>query len=194
MRNNVALASSLVLALALEPGDRLSGRQNPAWSGRHRPQFDAFLASMAGEVLSYVQGESLKGSAAVSRRFLNSPATSRTGGRFALLGERMEPHDYSVVADALSKFQTSSEWIQALCLIALSATVLGPVYFLKEIVVAFLRREKALPGRLLLSVHRGEDGRLLVYGHRHDWPGDAPSGFGSSGRPGDDGISPPIHS
>jgi hypothetical protein len=79
---------------------------------------------MAGEALPYVQGESLKGSAAVLRRFLNSPVTSAAGDRSATRECRMEP-SYSVFADMLAKFQSSPEWIKALWLVTAAAMVVG---------------------------------------------------------------------
>jgi hypothetical protein len=80
---------------------------------------------MAGEALPYVQGESLKGSAAVLRRFVNSPVTSAAGDRSAARECRMDPSTYSIVADLLAKFQSSPEWIKALWLIAVPTMVVG---------------------------------------------------------------------
>jgi hypothetical protein len=52
----------------------------------------------------------------------------------------MDATHYSIVADALSKFQSAPIAIQALCIVAWTVTVLGLAYFLKEIVLALLRR------------------------------------------------------
>jgi hypothetical protein len=98
---------------------------------------------MAGEVLPYVQGETLKGSAAVLGRFSNSPVTSAAGDRSATRECRMEP-SYSVFADLLAKFQSSPEWIKALWLIAVAAMVVGVsrcvADVLKALIAAAARR------------------------------------------------------
>src|SRR4051812_21119915 len=83
---------------------------------------------MAGEVLPYVQGESPKGGTVVYRRLLNSPVTSPAGDRTEQGSEAVEPQSippYSLAADWLSKFHTWPEPIQALWLVAGSATLLG---------------------------------------------------------------------
>ena len=66
------------------------------------------LPAMAGEVLSYVQGESLKGNAVVRDGFLNSPVTSNAGDRFTAgeLAPMEHLPPYSLWADWLSKFHT----------------------------------------------------------------------------------------
>jgi len=127
---------------------------------------------MAGEVLPYVQGESLKGSAAVLRRFVNSPVTSAslvTAPPQAGSSPLMEPQDYSLAADALAKFQSSPEWIKALCLILPSALLFGMTWCLadmaKTIARALLLRRvlraapvlvAAEPGRPLIARPKGE--------------------------------------
>ena len=64
-----------VLSLAAEPDHRLRGVRTPlAAAGISREW--CLPSLMAGEALAHVQGESLKASAAVCGRFLNSPVTS----------------------------------------------------------------------------------------------------------------------
>jgi hypothetical protein len=78
----------------------------------------------------------------------------------------MEP-SYSVLADALSKFHTSPEWIQALWLVAVPVTVLGSAYCVmraaKEIAVAALNRREELQGRAIYAIYQSPDGRWLLY-------------------------------
>jgi hypothetical protein len=50
--------------------------------------------------------------------------------------------DYNLGADILSKFQSSPMVIQALWLVAVPVTVLTPLYFVKEICVAALRKRE----------------------------------------------------
>jgi hypothetical protein len=95
---------------------------------------------MAGEALPYVQGESLKGSAAVHWRFVNSPVTSAAGDRSTTGECRMEPSTYSIVADLLAKFHTSSEWIQALWLVALPAALVGMTWCVADVLKALIAR------------------------------------------------------
>jgi hypothetical protein len=58
---------------------------------------------MAGEALSHVQGESLKGSAAVYWRFVNSPVTS------AMLVTASPQGDKGRFLNVLQIFQTQTE-------------------------------------------------------------------------------------
>ena len=103
-----------------------------------------------GEVLPYVQGASLKGSAVVFVRLSNSPTTSGAGGRCRFGGVRVEP-SYSVWADWLSKFHTWPEGVQALWIIGLTATALGLIAGTTRVLVAiagiFLQRERPGGGR-----------------------------------------------
>jgi hypothetical protein len=75
----------------------------------------------------------------------------------------MEP-PYSVVADALSKFHTAPEWIQALWLVMV--TVLGAAFCLlqavKEIVALFARPGER-QGVPLYALYEDADGRLMLY-------------------------------
>jgi hypothetical protein len=75
----------------------------------------------------------------------------------------MEP-SYSVVADALSKFHTAPEWIQALWLVMV--TVLGAAFCLlqavKEIVALFARPGER-QGVPLYALYEDADGRLMLY-------------------------------
>jgi hypothetical protein len=125
---------------------------------------------MAGEVLPYVQGASLKGSAAVLVRLSSSPATSAAGGRFTIGELSMQP-SYSVLADALSKFHTAPEWIQALWLIAGSATMLGIAHVTGQVLregIRFLARRGEPCGTLVYGVYEDPQGRLMV--HREGAP------------------------
>jgi hypothetical protein len=86
---------------------------------------------MAGEVLPYLQGESLKGSAAVCRRLSSSPATGlrwwspQPGEPRDAMDPTIATPPYSAIVDALDKFYAASEPIQALWVVALTAMVLG---------------------------------------------------------------------
>ena len=51
----------------------------------------------------------------------------------------MEP---GIWADALNKFSQLTPWVQAVALALLSITVLGTVYYIKEIVAVIARRAK----------------------------------------------------
>ena len=99
-----------------------------------------------GEVLPYVQGESLKGSAAVLRRFLNSPTTSGAGGRSRFGEGRLEP-SYSVWADWLSNSIHRRKRVQALWVVGLTVTALGLIAGATRVLVAFAgifqRRERS---------------------------------------------------
>ncbi|WP_114945748.1 hypothetical protein [Microvirga calopogonii] len=78
----------------------------------------------------------------------------------------MDP-SYSVLADALSKFHASSDWIKALCLISLPAMMLGACYCLmqifKEVVLAFRSHGEAVHGNPLYAIYQTEDGRWMLY-------------------------------
>jgi hypothetical protein len=75
---------------------------------------------------------------------------------------------YSPFADWLSKFHTSSEPIQALWIVALSATVLGVTWIVMRGVREIVGRRARRPGE---SGHQlfdlEQDGRWLVYQGRH---------------------------
>jgi hypothetical protein len=116
-----------------------------------------------GEALSHVQGESLKDSAAVCWRLLNSPTTRTSGGRFSREFSMDRP--YSAWADWLNKFHTSSEEIQALWLVAGSLTMLGVASLLAQLLKEMLLsvRKHRRRGRLLYSLYEDNDGRLLIY-------------------------------
>ena len=86
----------------------------------------------------------------------------------------MEP-SYSVVADALSKFHTAPDWIQALWLVLGSATVLGCAFCGLEAVRAvagLFARPGGRRGVPLYAVYEDEDGRLMLYAHgtAREWP------------------------
>ncbi|MBM6595845.1 hypothetical protein [Microvirga pudoricolor] len=92
----------------------------------------------------------------------------------------MEP--YSAWADALSKFHTASEPIQALCIVALAATIIGVTWcmarVLRDVVRALAGQGAAyviaLDGQGRWVVRRVEDGdvrdwrQLPVASMRHD--------------------------
>jgi hypothetical protein len=78
----------------------------------------------------------------------------------------MEPQ-YSLFADWLDTFQTSSQGIQALWLVvvplALVATVACIMRAVTEIALAALARRGPWPGRPVYAVYRAPDGRWLVH-------------------------------
>jgi hypothetical protein len=82
----------------------------------------------------------------------------------------MEPQTYSAFADLLSKFHTSSEWIQALWLIMVPAAVfslaMSAVSLVRAILAALPMRRREPSGELIYSIYRDRQGGLLVY--RHD--------------------------
>jgi hypothetical protein len=67
-------------------------------------------------------------------------------------------HPYSVWADALDKFHTSSDWIQALWLIVVPVTVLGVTWlFVRGVreTVGLLRDRREPCGRSFHAAHEG---------------------------------------
>jgi hypothetical protein len=79
-------------------------------------------------------------------------------------------NEYSIWADMLSKFHTSSDWIQALWLIAVPAAFCGIVYCLcwciREIALGLVRpRDNEPDGEMLYSINRVANGQLRVYCH-----------------------------
>ncbi|MBA1157926.1 hypothetical protein [Microvirga mediterraneensis] len=76
------------------------------------------------------------------------------------------PHTYSVLADALSKFHTAPEWIQALWLVMVPVTLVGLGFYLlqavKEVAGTVVRRGER-QGEPLYAIYRTEDGRLMKY-------------------------------
>ena len=79
---------------------------------------------------------------------------------------------YSLWADGLSKFQSSSEPIQALWLVAVPATVLGLAWLALWTVrdlVGLARRERHWRGHLVYGVYQDDQGRWMVY-----WDGRTP--------------------
>ncbi len=96
--------------------------------------------------MAHVQGESLKVIAVVLRRLLNSPATSALLVVASPEGEFLAmDQPYSAWADWLNKFHTSSEWIQALWLVAGTVTVLGVTWLVMRGVCEMIwlsRRER----------------------------------------------------
>ena len=81
----------------------------------------------------------------------------------------MEPvssgQTYSFLADALSKFHTAPEWIQALWLLMMPVTVVGLGFCLlqavKEIATMLVRRGER-QGEPLYAIYRTADGRLMM--------------------------------
>ena len=75
------------------------------------------------------------------------------------------PRTYSVMADALSKFHTAPEWIQALWLVMVPVTLVGLGFCLlqavKEIAALVLRRGER-QGEPLYAIYRTADGRLMM--------------------------------
>ena len=50
----------------------------------------------------------------------------------------MEPSTYSIVADLLAKFHTSSEWIQALWLVTITAIAVGVSWCVADVLKALI--------------------------------------------------------
>jgi hypothetical protein len=129
-----------------------------------------------GEVLSHVQGESLKGSAVVHGRLLNSPTTRAPGGRLNQGVVAMD-QPYSHFADWLSKFHASPEPIQALWLVAIPVTVLGLAWLALRGIVDLVRLARGehqerggrlshrWRGHLVYGVYQDDQGRWMVYWH-----------------------------
>jgi len=86
----------------------------------------------------------------------------------------MEPsssvHAYSFLADALSKFHTAPEWIQALWLVMVPVTAVGVSACLmravQHIAAALVRREEARgvwQGNPVYAIYQAPDGRWMLY-------------------------------
>ncbi|MBM6593036.1 hypothetical protein [Microvirga pudoricolor] len=79
----------------------------------------------------------------------------------------MEP-SYSVWADALAKFQNASDPIQALCILALAATIFGMVWcvtrLIRDITVAILHRSARCHGPAPYDATRDPEGRWRLHG------------------------------
>ncbi|WP_457093292.1 hypothetical protein [Microvirga sp. P5_D2] len=86
----------------------------------------------------------------------------------------MEPsysvQSYSVLADALSKFHTAPEWIQALWLVMVPVTIVGATACImravREIAAAIARRGAAggiWQGQPVYAIYRSPDGRWMLY-------------------------------
>lgn len=69
---------------------------------------------------------------------------------------------YSAFADLLSKFHTSSEWIQALWLIAVPATVLGLARCVADVLKAALTRRSPPPPPVVQGLLTHRDGHWLL--------------------------------
>lgn len=77
---------------------------------------------------------------------------------------------YSVLADALSKFHTAPEWIQALWLVMVPVTVVGASaclgWAVKEIAAALAQRGTSSgvwQGRPVYAIYQASDGRWMLY-------------------------------
>jgi hypothetical protein len=125
---------------------------------------------MAGEALAHVQGASPKANAAVLVRLSSSPTTSAVLVVASTSGELpMEP-SYSVLADALSKFHTAPEWIQALWLVMVPVTIVGATACImraaREIAAVIARHRAAgglWQGQPVYAIYRAPDGRWMLY-------------------------------
>ncbi|PVE23225.1 hypothetical protein DC522_16965 [Microvirga sp. KLBC 81] len=92
---------------------------------------------------------------------------------------------YSIVADWLSKFHTSPEFIQALWLIAMPATVLGVTWLVMR-GLAGLSHTLSLRhwrGHLIYGVYQDEQGHWMIYWHNRkpeaiDWANPPPELIG----------------
>jgi hypothetical protein len=143
------------------------GLDNLTHSGRHRPL--TMPPRLYGrEVLAHVQGESPKANAAVLARLSSSPATSALLVAASLEGVAAMHQPYSLWADWLSKFQSSSEPIQALWLLAVPATLLGLVWLALWAVrdlIGLARRERYWRGHVVYGVYQDCEGLWMVYWH-----------------------------
>ena len=74
--------------------------------------------------------------------------------------------EYSVVADLLNKFHTSPEWIQALWIVAVPASLWVVSWGLRELLALLLKRPHP-PGELMYSVYHNSDHEILVYMHNN---------------------------
>ena len=129
---------------------------------------------MAGEAMTHVQGESLKVIAVVYQATSGTPPATSTllvagfSQGSCRWGRPYVQSAYSVLADALSKFQSSPEWIKALWLMGPPLTVLGVTWLVtkaaREIAGTVLaRREGALQGHPLYAIYQDRQGRLMLY-------------------------------
>ncbi|WP_262269033.1 hypothetical protein [Microvirga yunnanensis] len=93
---------------------------------------------------------------------------------------------YSLWADWLSKFQSSSEPIQALWLVSLPLTLLGITWLVLRSVrdlVGLVRRERHWRGPLVYGVYQDDQGRWMAYRHGRqpqeiDWENPPPELIG----------------
>jgi len=74
-------------------------------------------------------------------------------------------NQYSIWADLLNKFHTSSEWVQMLWLLAVPLLLFGLIWCVKEVLVAFARPRPDAKGELVYTIFRNADNKLLVYSH-----------------------------
>ncbi len=58
----------------------------------------------------------------------------------------MTGDDYSMIADILYKFNTSSDWIKALWLICFTAILLGSLWFVHDIIKIITKAKQAKQG------------------------------------------------
>jgi len=82
--------------------------------------------------------------------------------------------DYSVLADMLNKFHTSTGWIQFFWIVSIPAFLLGLCWCFKEICIAFANsiektfiafanRSPAPEGELLYAIYRNDKQKLVLY-------------------------------
>jgi hypothetical protein len=84
----------------------------------------------------------------------------------------MEPSTYSVFADLLAKFHTSSEWIQALWLVTLPAMVVGVSWRAADVLkalIAALTPRRASDGVVDMPVSGEADAQWLAYRNGELW-------------------------
>jgi hypothetical protein len=84
----------------------------------------------------------------------------------------MEPSTYSIVADLLAKFHTSSEWIQALWLVALPAALVGMTWCVADVLKALitaLTPRRAGDGVVDMPASGEVDAQWLAYRNGELW-------------------------
>jgi hypothetical protein len=90
---------------------------------------------------------------------------------------------YSHFADWLSKFHASPEFIQALWLLAIPATLLGLTWLVLRSVREIISFSRCERGQLVYGVYQDSQGRWMVYWHGRapqavDWENPPPELIG----------------
>ena len=103
----------------------------------------------------------------------------------------MEPSTYSIVADMLAKFQSSSGWIKALWLVAVPMALVGMTWCVADVLKALifaLTPRRSDPPLLDLTPSGEADAQWLAYRNGELWlmrlPAPPLSPRGTAGEPG----------